>query len=61
MRQREVARLLRAGKTYKAIAGELVLDEGTVRKHVEHLYRRLKISSRWELLNVPAETFAPVR
>ena len=56
-RQREVAQLLRAGKKYYEIARELGVDEGTVRTHVEHLYRRLGIASRWELLDLPARTF----
>lgn len=56
-RQREVGRLLRAGRSYKQIATALEIEHGTVRTHVEQLYRRLGISSRWDLLDIPARMF----
>lgn len=48
-RERDVVRLLRAGKAYKAIAFELGVKERTVREYVERAYRKLGVSSRYEL------------
>jgi DNA-binding NarL/FixJ family response regulator len=48
-RELQVVRLLRAGKPYKAIAGELGISENTVRTHVHRAYLRLGVSSRYEL------------
>lgn len=50
-RQREIATLLvSTGLSYKQIASELGLSEGTVRKHTERIYRALKVHSRPELV-----------
>jgi DNA-binding NarL/FixJ family response regulator len=49
-RQRDVATLLvRTGLSYKQIAGELHVREGTLRTHAEHVYRALGVHSRAEL------------
>lgn len=49
-RQRDVATLLVAtGLSYKQIAAELALSEGTIRKHTERIYRALGVHSRPEL------------
>jgi ATP/maltotriose-dependent transcriptional regulator MalT len=45
-RELEVLRLLAAGKTNRAIAGELVLAEKTVDRHVSNVYAKLGVSSR---------------
>ena len=45
-REREVLVLVRAGKTNSQIAGELWIAHGTVRKHLEHIYRKLGVQSR---------------
>jgi DNA-binding CsgD family transcriptional regulator len=47
-RHRELLDLLAAGLTNGAIARQLGLSEGTVRTHLENLYRRLEVSSRTE-------------
>lgn len=44
-----VAQLLGEGYTYKQIAGELTLSYHTVKKHVENIYAKLEISSRYQL------------
>ncbi|HRI68857.1 MAG TPA: LuxR C-terminal-related transcriptional regulator [Polyangium sp.] len=50
-RQAEIARLLsETGLSMKEIAGRLDLSDGTIRKHVENIYRRLGVHSRAELL-----------
>jgi DNA-binding CsgD family transcriptional regulator len=47
-RQRQLLHLLAAGHTNAQIARRLGLAEGTVRTHLENLYRRLEVSSRTE-------------
>ena len=49
-RQRDVAALLvRTGLSYKQIAAQLQVREGTLRTHAEHVYRALGVHSRAEL------------
>lgn len=45
-RELEVLRLVAAGNTNRAIAGELVLSERTVDRHVSNIYAKLDVSSR---------------
>ena len=45
-REIEVLEQLAAGLTYKAIASNLFLSVGTVRKHVEHVYRKLRVNNK---------------
>jgi DNA-binding NarL/FixJ family response regulator len=50
-RQREIAGLLsRTGLSYKEVASKLSISEGTMRKHVENVYRRVGVHSRAELM-----------
>jgi len=52
-----VARLARAGKTNREIAGQLYLTVNTVETHLRHVYQKLGIHRRVELLTLPdAET-----
>jgi DNA-binding CsgD family transcriptional regulator len=45
-RQRELLHLVAAGHTNAQIARRLGISEGTVRTHLENIYRLLKVSSR---------------
>jgi DNA-binding CsgD family transcriptional regulator len=45
-RELEVLRLVAAGNTNRAIAGELVLSERTIDRHVSNIYAKLDVSSR---------------
>ena len=45
-RELEVLRLVAAGNTNRAIAGELVLSERTVDRHVSNIYAKLDVPSR---------------
>jgi ATP/maltotriose-dependent transcriptional regulator MalT len=45
-RELEVLRLVAAGKTNRAIAGDLVLSEKTVARHVSNIFAKLGVSSR---------------
>ena len=50
-RQREIADLLSGtGLSYKEVAVSLRISEGTMRKHVENVYRRVGVHSRAELM-----------
>jgi DNA-binding CsgD family transcriptional regulator len=50
-RQCQIALLLAySGLSYKQMADKLRMSEGTLRKHVEKLYRRLDVHSRAELV-----------
>jgi DNA-binding CsgD family transcriptional regulator len=48
-RELEVARLVAAGHTNAAVAGELTVSVRTVTSHLEHIYRRLGLRSRTAL------------
>jgi ATP/maltotriose-dependent transcriptional regulator MalT len=45
-RELEVLRLLAAGKSNRQIAGTLVISEHTVARHVQNIFRKLRVSSR---------------
>jgi DNA-binding NarL/FixJ family response regulator len=45
-RERDVARLLAAGQSNRAIADTLVISEGTVEVHVKHILSKLGMRSR---------------
>jgi two-component system, NarL family, nitrate/nitrite response regulator NarL len=45
-REREILRLIAAGKSLPAIAQELFLGVTTVKTHVQHLYEKLGVSDR---------------
>jgi DNA-binding CsgD family transcriptional regulator len=47
-REREIIDHLAAGRSNLAIALTLSIAEGTVRKHLEHLYRKLGVTNRTE-------------
>jgi len=49
-REAEVARLVALGLANKVVAGRLGLREGTVKIHLHHIYRKLRISNRAELM-----------
>lgn len=51
-RELQVVRGLMQGKQYKEIAAELFLSINTVRHYVKLVYRKMKVSSRVELMHV---------
>jgi DNA-binding CsgD family transcriptional regulator len=54
--EKAVADLARAGRTNREIAAQLYLSVNTVETHLTHIYRKLGISSRWQL--IAGETLA---
>jgi DNA-binding NarL/FixJ family response regulator len=45
-REITVLRLVATGKTNRAIAGELVISEKTVARHISNIFTKLDLSSR---------------
>lgn len=50
-REREIARLICGGSSYKQIAERLFIAERTVTKHVQNIFDKVKASNKLELLN----------
>jgi DNA-binding NarL/FixJ family response regulator len=48
--EQAVAELARAGRTNREIAEQLFLSVNTVQTHLAHVYRKLGISRRWQLI-----------
>ncbi len=49
-REHEILVYLLTGKAETAIAEDLKITVSTLKKHMQHIYRKLGISARWELL-----------
>lgn len=47
--EQKVASLMYAGLTYKDIANELVVSYHTIKKHVQNIYKKCCVNSRFEL------------
>jgi DNA-binding CsgD family transcriptional regulator len=45
-----VADLARAGRTNREIATQLYLSVNTVETHLAHVYRKLGLTGRWQLI-----------
>jgi len=54
-REGEIIELILAGNTNAFIAENLFIAESTVKKHINNIFKKLKISSRWELLKLIGE------
>ena len=50
-RELEVLALMSRGATNSAIAGDLVISEGTVKSHVKHILRKLRAANRAEAVS----------
>ena len=50
-RENEILQLLASGLLYKEIAGNLFISAETVRKHVNHIYEKLRVGNRVEAIN----------
>ena len=50
-REIDIVKLIGEGHTYKEIGKRLFIAEGTVRKHVEHIFEKTAVSNKITLLN----------
>lgn len=50
-REIEIAKLLREGKSYKAIAEVLFISDRTVTKHIQNIFEKAGVSNKIELIN----------
>jgi len=50
-REMEIMDSLSQGLLYKEIANKLFISEGTVKQHVNHVYRKLGARNRTEAIN----------
>lgn len=53
-RELEILRGLKSGQGYKQVAAALSISEGTVRKHVENIYRKLEVNNKVSAINLAA-------
>jgi DNA-binding CsgD family transcriptional regulator len=51
-RENEVIMLILSGDSNSTIAEKLFISESTVKKHINNIFRKLHINSRWELLKL---------
>lgn len=51
IREKEIARLICKGSSYKQIAESLFIAERTVTKHVQNIFDKVRVSNKLELLN----------
>ena len=51
-REGEGRRLLAEGKSLSGVASELIIAEGTAKAHTRHIYEKLGINTRQELLDL---------
>jgi len=50
-REIEILTELKNGQTYKFIADKLFVSEGTIRKHIENIYRKLQVNNKINAIN----------
>jgi len=51
-REMEILTALKDGLAYKQIADGLFISEGTVRKHIENIYRKLQVNNKVSAVNI---------
>lgn len=54
-RETEILIELKNGLSYKQIADRFSISEGTVRKHIENIYRKLQVNNKISAVNVATE------
>ncbi len=55
LRETEILKELKRGLAYKQIADKFFISEGTVRKHIENIYRKLQVNNKVSAVNVATE------
>ncbi|WP_417143481.1 response regulator transcription factor [Raoultibacter massiliensis] len=51
-RETEVLYLMAKGKTVAGIGSDMFIAEGTVKAHIQHIYQKLDVHSRKELMDL---------
>lgn len=51
-REQEIFDLLLEGLSYKEIARRLIIERCTVITHIFHIYEKLDVGSRWEIMAI---------
>ncbi len=51
-REIEIVTELKNGLAYKQIAAKFFISEGTVRKHIENIYRKLEVNNKVNAVNI---------
>jgi len=51
-REMDVLREMVSGKNYKSIGEKLFISPLTVRKHAAHIYEKLHVNSRAQMINI---------
>ncbi|MBS1928576.1 MAG: response regulator transcription factor [Chitinophagaceae bacterium] len=54
-RETEILTEIKNGLSYKEIGYKLFISEGTVRKHIEHIYQKLQVNNKVSAINVAKE------
>lgn len=54
-RETEILTALKDGLAYKQVADRLFISEGTVRKHIENIYRKLQVNNKVSAINIASE------
>ena len=54
-REVEIVQLIRQGYKYKRIADRLFISESTVKKHVQHIFEKVDVSNKVELIHALEE------
>ena len=50
-REKDILELLKKGYQYKEIASMLYISKETVKKHIHHIYTKLQVQNRLEIIN----------
>ncbi|WP_113924807.1 response regulator transcription factor [Cognataquiflexum aquatile] len=51
-KEREVLNHILAGKSNKEICGSLFIEHSTLKSHINHIYKKLEVNSRKEIVSV---------
>jgi DNA-binding NarL/FixJ family response regulator len=54
-REKEILEQLKTGLTYEQIAANLFISYGTVRKHIENIYKKLQVDNKVSAINIAVE------
>lgn len=54
-REIQVLQQMASGKTYREIAQQLTLSPHTVRRHMEHIYKKLGVQSKLQAVQLGRE------